>query len=126
VGILDGDSSSSHFVNDNASDELGEGAKDPSEAKTEPVGKEDREGQTPDGKEDLQSQNHSGDRAVPGKGSRIRKSILGYEGFAPKVKFGHKCLNCPHSHLDHGMYDNKPCLYDEECKCVGLKLENSK
>ncbi len=56
-------------------------------------------------------------------GSAAGKSSFGrYQGHKPKLKVGYPCSNCPHSHMDHGMYDRHLCLMDD-CGCIGLKIE---
>ncbi len=40
----------------------------------------------------------------------------------PKIKLGHPCLMCPHTHLEHGAYAPQICHIDG-CPCRGLKLD---
>jgi hypothetical protein len=44
---------------------------------------------------------------------------------AERVRVGTKCVNCPHAHTDHSLYDPRRC-YFPNCNCVGLKLEEVK
>lgn len=39
-----------------------------------------------------------------------------------KIKFGTPCKRCPHTHVDHSIYQPQLCLI-EHCDCQGLKLD---
>lgn len=112
MGILDSDSSSGDILYHGDPDKLGQNTT-PTEGPSGSSGASNREGETPQG------ENNPPSPARPGRSTFGR-----YKGIAPKVRVGYPCMNCIHTHLDHSRYEPRLCLFDEECKCSGLKIDN--
>ncbi len=112
MDILGPDSSDDHLKPGGGPDKPGQDQDPPASSAPEPLGGEDRTSQAPEGKEGVPSAD-----SPPGKSSFGR-----YQGDPPKLRAGYPCLNCPHSHMDHTMYDRHLCLI-EGCGCSGLLID---
>lgn len=121
MAILGVDTGDDDIVGGGTSDEPGQTEKNVPRGTTESAREKDRESASPEGKKDLQDS----DSPSPVSGTRVGKSSFGqYQGIPVKKKIVIPCLNCSHGLADHGMYEKRLCLFDEECGCIGLKIDN--
>ncbi len=119
MDILGIDPGDGHIVSDGDSDQSGQAEKPDAAASPEPSGTKDRASQTPEIPKEAGPLPH-GPAQSPGKPGK--SSFRPYKGFVPKLKVGYKCLNCPHTHMDHSHYNPRGCLIGE-CTCIGMKLD---